>query len=206
MADLEIQRQQGFTTAFVDGSQSSNLAYKPEFVSNNYREGKKVLSSIERELFNCDEFQYLRIYCKWIERKYTMKTIRVVAAIIKATNEAGETIIFTTQRGYGDLKGGWEFPGGKIEEGELPEQTLAREIQEELECQIEVHEMVADIVHEYPTFIINLITYKATIISGTPINKEHAELRWVSLEQLRTLEWAPADIPTIDAILTPDKK
>ena len=131
------------------------------------------------------------------------KFVKVVGAVIE--NEHGE-ILCALRSPIMTLPNLWEFPGGKIEEGELPEQTLAREIQEELECQIEVHEMVADIVHEYPTFIINLITYKATIISGTPINKEHAELRWVSLEQLRTLEWAPADIPTIDAILTPDKK
>lgn len=126
------------------------------------------------------------------------KKVKVVGAVIE--NEQGE-ILCALRSPIMTLPNLWEFPGGKIEEGELPEQSLVREIQEELECEIKVHELVADIVHEYPTFIINLITYKATIVNGTPVMKEHAELKWVSVEQLRSLEWAPADVPTIDALL-----
>ena len=85
-----------------------------------------------------------------------MKTIRVVAAIIKAINEKGETIIFATQRGYGEFKGGWEFPGGKIEEGETPQQALIREISEELEIDIAVGELIDTIEYDYPTFHLSM--------------------------------------------------
>ena len=126
------------------------------------------------------------------------KKVKVVGAVME--NEKGQ-ILCALRSPEMALPNLWEFPGGKIEEGEKPEETLVREIEEELECQIEVGELVANIVHEYPTFIINLITYKAKITNGTPIATEHAELRWVPLKDLRTLEWAPADVPTIDALL-----
>lgn len=126
------------------------------------------------------------------------KKVKVVGAVME--NEKGE-ILCALRSPVMTLPNLWEFPGGKIEKGEKPEESLIREIEEELECQIAVGELVADIVHEYPTFIINLITYKAKIIGGTPIAKEHAKLKWVPLKELRTLEWAPADVPTIDALL-----
>lgn len=94
----------------------------------------------------------------------------------------------------------WEFPGGKIEEGENAPQALIREINEELGCTIEVFEQVADTTHEYDTFIVRLETYKSNIVAGTPIAREHAQLRWLSRDELHTLDWAAADVPAVEAL------
>ena len=128
------------------------------------------------------------------------KIIRVVAAIIKATNEAGETIIFATQRGYGDFKGGWEFPGGKIEEGETPQEALIREIREELETEIVVGELIDTIEYDYPTFHLSMDCFWAEIVSGDLVLKEHEAAKWLTCEELDTVEWLPADITLIDKI------
>lgn len=129
-----------------------------------------------------------------------MKTIRVVAAIIKATNEEGETIIFATQRGYGDFKGGWEFPGGKIEEGETPQEALIREIREELETDIEVGELIDTIEYDYPTFHLSMDCFWAEIVSGDLVLKEHEAAKWLTCEELDSVEWLPADITLIEKI------
>ena len=129
-----------------------------------------------------------------------MKTIRVVAAIIKATNEAGETIIFATQRGYGDFKGGWEFPGGKIEEGETSQEALVREIKEELETEIKVGELIDTIEYDYPTFHLSMDCFWTEIISGDLVLKEHEAAKWLKKDELDSVEWLPADITLIEKI------
>ena len=129
-----------------------------------------------------------------------MKTIRVVAAIIKATNKKGEPIFFATQRGYGDLKGGWEFPGGKIEEGESPQEALAREIREELETEIAVGELIDTIEYDYPTFHLSMDCFWAEIVSGDLVLKEHEAAKWLTKDELDSVEWLPADITLIDKI------
>lgn len=131
-----------------------------------------------------------------------MKTIRVVAAIIKAINEKGEPMIFATQRGYGDLKGGWEFPGGKIEEGETPHEALKREIMEELETEIRVGELIDTIEYDYPTFHLSMDCFWAEIVSGNLVLKEHEAAKWLKKAELDSVDWLPADITLIDKIKT----
>jgi len=129
-----------------------------------------------------------------------MKTIRVVAAIIKAINENGEPIIFATQRGYGDFKGGWEFPGGKIEEGETSQEALVREIREELETEIIVGELIDTIEYDYPIFHLSMDCFWAEIVSGDLVLTEHAAAKWLTKAELDSVEWLPADITLIDKI------
>ncbi len=129
-----------------------------------------------------------------------MKTIRVVAAIIKATNKNGETIIFATKRGYGEFKGGWEFPGGKIEDGETPKEALKREIMEELETQIEVGELIDTVEYDYPTFHLSMDCFWAEIVSGDLVLKEHEASRWLTKDELDLVEWLPADITLVEKV------
>lgn len=126
-----------------------------------------------------------------------MKIVRVVAAVIKSVNEKGEPIIFATQRGYGEFKGGWEFPGGKIEDGETPQEALKREIMEELETEISVGDLIDTIEYDYPTFHLSMDCFWAEIISGDLVLNEHEDAKWLRKEELNSVEWLPADISLI---------
>ena len=129
-----------------------------------------------------------------------MKTIRVVAAVIKAVNQKGETIIFATQRGYGEFKGGWEFPGGKIENSETPQEALKREIMEELDTEISVGKLIDTIEYDYPEFHLSMDCFWCEIINGNLELKEHEDARWLAKEQLDDVEWLPADIALVEKI------
>ena len=131
-----------------------------------------------------------------------MKTIRVVAAVIKATNDIGEKIIFATERGYGEFKGGWEFPGGKIEPGETPQQALCREIMEELDTKIQVGDLIDTIEYDYPAFHLSMDCFWCEVVSGNLVLKEHEAARWLTSDELDSVEWLPADVTLIDKIRT----
>lgn len=129
-----------------------------------------------------------------------MKMIKVVAAVIKGSNEDGEAIILATQRGYGEFKGKWEFPGGKIEEGETAEQALRREILEELEIEIEVGEFIKTVEYDYPTFHLSMDCFFVELMSDNFVLKEHEAARWLTKAELHSVDWLPADIELIEAI------
>ena len=123
------------------------------------------------------------------------KTIRVVAAIIRQGNK-----IFATQRGYGNYKDWWEFPGGKIEPGETPEEALVREIKEELATDISVDEFIATVEYDYLEFYLIMDCYWCSIKSGELTLLEHEAAKWLPLDDLRQVNWLPADVEVIDVI------
>lgn len=124
-----------------------------------------------------------------------MKTIRVVAAVIRKDDR-----IFATQRGYGEFKDGWEFPGGKIEPGETPQQALVREIREELETEIRVGDLIDTIEYDYPTFHLSMDCFWCEIVEGSLELKEHEAARWLDRESLYTVDWLPADVGLVEKI------
>ena len=129
-----------------------------------------------------------------------MKTIRVVAAVIRAVNNENKPVIFATQRGYGEFKGGWEFPGGKIESGETPQQALKREIMEELDTEIAVGELIDTIEYDYPNFHLSMDCFWFEVIRGELILKEAEDAKWLTREHLADVKWLPADVTLIEKI------
>ena len=124
-----------------------------------------------------------------------LKTIEVVAAVIYDGNK-----IFTTQRGYGEFKDGWEFPGGKVEAGESLEEALKREIREELEADIEVENLVDVVEYDYPNFHLKMHCFMARLVSDSLILKEHEAAKWLNRDELDSMAWLPADVSLIDKL------
>lgn len=124
-----------------------------------------------------------------------MKTIEVVAGVIKDGNK-----IFATQRGYGDFKGGWEFPGGKMEPGETPQQALARELKEELTVDASVGDFICTVEYDYPNFHLTMHCFYCTVIAGELKLLEHEAAKWLEKENIRSVDWLPADIAVVEAL------
>ena len=122
-----------------------------------------------------------------------MKRIEVAAAVIRRGDR-----IFATQRGYGEWKGWWEFPGGKLEAGETPQQALVREIREELDAEIEIGDRIRTVEWDYPAFHLTLHCYWCTLISDAVHLNEHAAARWLGREELSAVQWLPADTALVD--------
>lgn len=137
---------------------------------------------------------------RFIEGKI-MKTIKVVAAIIVNNDK-----IFATQRGYGEFKDGWEFPGGKIEQNETAEAAIVREIQEELDTTIEVEKYFDTVEYDYPTFHLSMDCFICSIKDGNLTLKEHEAAKWLSANELDTVDWLPADISLIGKLKEELKK
>lgn len=124
-----------------------------------------------------------------------MKTINVVAAIIIKDNR-----VFATQRGYGEFKDGWEFPGGKVEQGEAPENAIVREIKEELDTTIEVKEYFDTVEYDYPNFHLSMKCYICSVLSGKLELLEHEAAKWLDKDSLDSVAWLPADLGLVDKL------
>ena len=125
-----------------------------------------------------------------------LKTVKVVAAIIRKGDK-----IFATQRGYGDFKDGWEFPGGKVEPGENPEDAIIREIKEELGADIRVTGFLTTVEHDYPGFHLSMDCFWAELKDGTEmVLREHEAAKWLALDELDTVDWLPADVKVVEAV------
>ena len=130
-----------------------------------------------------------------INRIEDMKSIRVVAAVIRDNDR-----IFATQRGYGNYKGWWEFPGGKIEAGETPQKALKREIREELDTLVEVGDLIVCVEYDYPEFHLSMDCFWCTILEGNLHLNEAEDARWLTKENLMSVKWLPADLEVLEVI------
>ena len=136
----------------------------------------------------------------WSLYKEDMKTIRVVAAVIRSEDK-----IFATARGYGEFKGQWEFPGGKIEPEETPQEALVREIQEELDVKIEVGDLIDTIEYDYPSFHLSMDCFWCNVIDGEITLKEAENARWLCKDELYSVDWLPADMELIEKLVLSNK-
>lgn len=132
-----------------------------------------------------------------------MKQITVSAAVILRTNpQTHKHEILATQRGYGDFKGGWEFPGGKIESGETPKECIVREIREELAVEVKAEKIIGVVEYDYPAFHLTMHCILCSVVSGDLKLLEHEDAKWVTLETLYSLDWLPADRLILDRLLS----
>ena len=129
-----------------------------------------------------------------------MKTVRVAAAVIQALDQDGVPVIFATQRGYGPYKHWWEFPGGKIEENETPQETVVREIREELDAVVEVSQYGVSVEYDYPDFHLSMDCFFCSLKEGKIRLLEHEAARWLPVNDLRQVNWLPADEMVVDTI------
>ena len=124
-----------------------------------------------------------------------MKTLHVVCAVIRKDDK-----IFATQRGYGEFKDGWEFPGGKIESGETPQQALKREIHEELDTEINVGDQIETVEYDYPEFHLSMQCFWCNVVSGKLILLEAEDARWLTKDTIESVDWLPADKELVQKI------
>lgn len=133
-----------------------------------------------------------------MSKRLIMKQVEVVAAVLR--DDAGR--VFATQRGYGAMKDGWEFPGGKIETGETPEEALKREIVEELNVNIDIDDFLTTVEWDYETFHLTMQCYLCHVVSGEMVLMEHEAARWLPLEEIDSVDWLPADLMVVAALRT----
>ena len=124
-----------------------------------------------------------------------MKTVDVVAAVIVEGDK-----VLATQRGYGEFEGGWEFPGGKVEKGETPEQAIIREIKEELNAEVEVSEFLVQVEHDYPSFHLSMKCYLCSLRDSSFQLLEHHAAKWLDMKHIESVNWLPADVKVVNAL------